>query len=145
MTSGGTVIDASVAIKWVRIETHSDWARSFLATGTLLLAPDLLLLECGSVFWRLRRQGEAEAPEPGTLLERMLALPLRRIRADDGLARAALRLATRLDHPVYDCLYLALALDRGAALATADARFAAAVRHAGLLPSGRLLTPPAAG
>jgi predicted nucleic acid-binding protein len=37
-----------------------------------------------------------------------------------GYARRALEVAGRLDHPVYDCLYLALAEAHGAGLATAD-------------------------
>ena len=47
---------------------------------------------------------------------------------DRGLAAAALSLASDLDHPVYDCIYLALALERGVLVVTADHRFATAVR-----------------
>lgn len=77
------------------------------------------------------------------LLDRLAAFELHMPACPPALHRAALDLATRLDHPVYDCLYLALALDRGAALATADRRFAAAITRAGALPAPRLLTPPA--
>jgi predicted nucleic acid-binding protein len=42
------------------------------------------------------------------------------------LLRAAARLAAELGHPVYDCLHLALAATRSAALATADDRLRAA-------------------
>ena len=38
----------------------------------------------------------------------------------------ALRLAQLLDHPVYDCVYLALALLREVPVVTADRRFVAA-------------------
>jgi len=47
-------------------------------------------------------------------------------RADRDLAPEAFRLARLLDHPVYDCLYLALAMESGAPVVTADRRFAAA-------------------
>ena len=40
----------------------------------------------------------------------------------------ALRLALLLAHPIYDCLYLALALERREPLATADRRMAALAR-----------------
>jgi predicted nucleic acid-binding protein len=138
------VVDASVAIQWVRTEAHSGWARGFLDPSKELLAPDLMPLECANVFWRLRRQGEPHMPEPEAMLGRLLQAPIAFTRADPRLVHAALRLAGRLGHPIYDCLYLALALDRDAALATADARFAAAIRRAGALPPDRLLTPPAA-
>jgi predicted nucleic acid-binding protein len=53
---------------------------------------------------------------------------------------AALTLAVDLDHPAYDCTYLALALDRAAFVVTADRRFAASVRkHPFLADRIRLL------
>lgn len=55
------------------------------------------------------------------------------------LQTEALRLGGVLGHPVYDCLYLALEL--GAALATADRRFIRVVTRAAALPPDRLLTP----
>jgi predicted nucleic acid-binding protein len=39
----------------------------------------------------------------------------------------ALRLALLLAHPIYDCLYLALALQTHTPLVTADRRFVAAI------------------
>ena len=36
------------------------------------------------------------------------------------LVRRATRLAVRLDHSVYDCIYLALAMEEGCQLVTAD-------------------------
>jgi predicted nucleic acid-binding protein len=49
--------------------------------------------------------------------------------ASDGLLERALELAVALKHPVYDCLYLALALDRGARVVSADRHFLAALRR----------------
>jgi len=46
----------------------------------------------------------------------------------------ALTLARELRHPVYDCFYLALAIERDLSVVTADARFvhaAAQTVHAG--------------
>lgn len=141
------VIDASAAVPLVIAERHSAWARTLLLDRPEPLVTTLFWTECANAFWRMQR-----APRPGAAridaeeaFALLGAIPVRSVPTGAEMAGLALRLATRLDHPVYDCLYLALALDRGAALATADARFAAAVRHAGLLPPGRLLTPPAAG
>lgn len=44
------------------------------------------------------------------------------------LAPRAAALARELDHPVYDCFYLALAEAEGAALITADRRLVESVR-----------------
>ena len=47
-----------------------------------------------------------------------------------NLIRPALALAIRIDQTVYDCLYLALAIDESCPLVTADIRFAnAASKH----------------
>jgi len=45
------------------------------------------------------------------------------------LVADALRLAFLLAHPIYDCLYLALSVQTGTPLVTADSRFIAAVRR----------------
>ena len=44
-----------------------------------------------------------------------------------SLTAAAFACATELDHPVYDCLYLACAVHIGGMLITADDRFVRAV------------------
>jgi len=72
---------------------------------------------------RTGRLAEADAADALALCQR---LPLRRRVADRDLAPEAFRLARLLDHPVYDCLYLALAMESGAPVVTADRRFAAA-------------------
>lgn len=46
-----------------------------------------------------------------------------------SLIVAAGRLAIDLDHPVYDCIYLALALQEGYPVVTADRRFHDAVKR----------------
>jgi len=46
--------------------------------------------------------------------------------------QAAARLAPRLGHPVYDCLYLALAGSHSASFATADERLRAGAERVGV-------------
>jgi predicted nucleic acid-binding protein len=48
--------------------------------------------------------------------------------ASEELVERALDLAVALKHPICDCLYLALALDRGARVVSADRRFLTASR-----------------
>lgn len=50
--------------------------------------------------------------------------------ATDALIAPAVRLMLSLQHPVYDCLYLALAEREGMPLVTADERQFAAARRA---------------
>lgn len=109
-----------------------------------MLAPSLFLTECANVLWRVVKRREITASEGNVIFRQVLQTPVETVVPDQALHRAALSLATRLDHPVYDCLYLALALSRGAALATADMRFAGVIRRTGALPAALILTPPAA-
>ncbi|MFV0512909.1 MAG: type II toxin-antitoxin system VapC family toxin [Jhaorihella sp.] len=60
------------------------------------------------------------------------------------MAPKALRLSLLLDHPVYDCTYLALAMAREAPVIPADRRFvSAAGKVAEAAPFVRLLTESA--
>jgi predicted nucleic acid-binding protein len=131
------VVDASVALKWVLNEPASSWARA-LATETRLIAPALIWTECANGLWRLART--APGFDAGHAFSIIGTTPLEVVETGLASQARALDLAGRLAHPVYDCLYLALALDRGAALATADGRFLRALRRAAL-PEERLLAP----
>ena len=53
----------------------------------------------------------------------------------------ALKLATEIGHPVYDCVYLAIAVHHDTHVVTADRRFATAANAAGLTDRVRLLSP----
>ena len=141
--AGEVVVDASVAMKWLVEEPGTAWAKSLAGPDTVLIAPELFLSECGNALWRLTRTGVLSEAEQQDAHGDLAAAPVAILACSLALHAEALRIATRLRHPVYDCLYLALALDRGAALATADLRFIRVLRAAGLLPPGRLLIPPA--
>ena len=131
------VVDASVAIKWVIAEGDDDAALRL--RDLMLSAPDLLLAQCGSALWAKVRRREIEEDEAimalAALSEAPIVLtPMPFVTAD------ALRLALLIGHPIYDCLYLALALQTQVPLVTADRRFAAAVaRHQHLANSVMLL------
>ena len=59
--------------------------------------------------------------------------------AIDPHVAAALEFATRSNHPVYDCIYLAVAVHQGMQVVTDDRRFAAAAARLGLSDRIRLL------
>ena len=77
---------------------------------------------------RQRRRGEWSERGARESFAHAEAFPAALRQVDDELVRGAFALALSLGHEVSDCVYLALAIELGASLATADRRFAAAVR-----------------
>jgi predicted nucleic acid-binding protein len=104
-----------------------------------LAAPELLLVECVNALWLRLRRGEVALGDAVAAMRRLQAVPLD-LASDAGLAPQALSLSAELDHPAYDCMYLALALEHAAVVVTADRRFAAvAAGHPGHAGRVRLL------
>ena len=120
------VVDASVAIKWVVQEPGSDLARTL--AGAALEAPDLIFTECANILWKKARIGDLDKGEAEARLEALLRVPVR-LALDRDLLKPALHLAVELGHPVYDCLYLALAQVRNLPLVTADNRLILAMKR----------------
>jgi predicted nucleic acid-binding protein len=122
------VVDASVVVKWLLPEAHSGAATTLRQHAWA--APDLLAAEVGNVLWRKHRRGEISAEEAA-----FAALALERsgidLRPCAPRLRDAVRVATELDHPVYDCFYLVLACELGAQLVTADQRLLARLAASG--------------
>jgi predicted nucleic acid-binding protein len=87
--------------------SFSKAARGWVVAADVLLAPELLSLEA----WRADTARRAQ---------RLGAHRERLHRASTSLACTALELGTELDHPVYDCVYMALPEADGAAFLTAD-------------------------
>jgi predicted nucleic acid-binding protein len=130
------VVDASVAVKWVLDEPGSDAA--LLLRGEQLMAPVLWLAEAANVLWRKARAAEITADQADARLAELLQAPVASLSIEPHLG-SALELARRLVHPVYDCLYLALALHHDTHVVTADRRFAAAAARVDLSDRVRLL------
>ncbi len=120
------VIDASVAVKLLVDEPGSDVARKLAASGQESHAPRLMASEIANALWRKERLGQIERADAGAALALMTDMPVR-WGADEFVSADAVRLALALDHPVYDCVYLALAHRIGATVVTADRRFVTAV------------------
>lgn len=116
------VIDASVAVKFFVQEVNTEAARRLLTIPDLLIAPDWLLIEAASTFWKKVKRSELLAVHA----ERHLSdLPLffARLYPADDLVEGAFTWSLRLRHSVYDCLYLALALAEDTRVVTADEKF----------------------
>ena len=115
------IVDASVACKWFLAEAGTDEAVALMQSGEGLAAPDILIPEVCNVAWRKARTGEIGARQAEAMVAG-LAASLDEIVPSAPLATQSLTIARELDHPVYDCFYLALAEQREVRLVTADAR-----------------------
>ena len=123
------IVDASVAIKWVVPEEHSEEAYSLLAEGRDLRSPDLLWAESGNILWKKWRRKELTSQEVGELLTELRRYPLRILPAEP-LCDLAWEVAQRFDRSFYDSLYLALAVSDSCPFVTADRRLYNALRTA---------------
>jgi predicted nucleic acid-binding protein len=133
------VIDASVALKWVLDEAGKEAADALLDEE--LIAPSLWLVEAANALWRRTLRGEISREEAKARLAELFNAPVTTSAMEDDLLRAA-DLADALEHPVYDCLYLAMAIRENTYVVTADTRFHAAVgRSPTLAGVVRLLSP----
>ena len=112
-------VDASVVLKWFVTEPLSGQARQLLDVQLDLHAPDILLAEFANIIWKKVRRGETPDPQP--YFDDLACLPgIVAIHPVGGLIERAAQIAVLIDHPVYDCLYLACAEMTASALITAD-------------------------
>ena len=116
------VVDASVAVKWLVREPLSDQAALLLTKGISLMAPDLLFAEAANALWAMRQRGDLQDHQLEEAVQTLRAAPVLVPSTLLQLTPAASRLAADLGHPVYDCFYLALAIQEKAPLITADLR-----------------------
>ena len=112
------VVDASVALKWVIEEAHSDRA-ILLLTYEALHAPDHWQAEAVNVLWAKLVRGDlsvADAEERMDVLARspIVGAPISRLMASAFSIAAASRVT------IYDSLYAALAQRLEVPLVTAD-------------------------
>lgn len=115
------VIDASVALKWFVEEQGTPQAAALLAGEDLLIAPDLIVAEVANAGWKAVRAGTM-LPEQHDHAAARLSLAFDSLIPPSSLALRAVRISRVLNHPVYDCFYLALAEECAASLVTADQR-----------------------
>lgn len=120
------VVDASVALKWFVDEALSATAHELLRRSELLFAPDLIIAEIGNTVWRKAIRNEMSQGQANDILAAMRSGEVALYPSTD-LAQRALGIALVLNHPVYDCLYLACAELVDGVLVTADERLRKAV------------------
>ena len=114
------VIDTSVVLAWYVAEEGSEAALPLL--GTDLIAPNLLMTEMANALWKKWHRAEiSEVQAFAILAEANTAVGLF---AHEVYLERALALALTLDHPVYDCVFLAMAETMEIPFVTADRKFA---------------------
>jgi predicted nucleic acid-binding protein len=129
------VVDASIALAWCFADEASPLADSALQRlgSEETVAPALWAFEVANGLLSAERRGRIGAEELPKLHQLLSALPIRleSLSLSDVLGDVR-ELARSLGLSVYDASYLALALRRGAILATADVRLRAASERAGI-------------
>lgn len=124
------VVDASVAAKWFIEEAGREPALRLLDMADRQ-APDLLIVEVANVVWKKVRRGEI-SPLQARFISGSLGYCFDALHSSESLIERAIAMAMDLQHPVYDCLYLACAEHAGARLVTADRRLLTAVEGSAL-------------
>ena len=125
--SGIVVVDASLAVKWLVREVHSDkayvLARSWAREEVYPLAPYLMPVEVANALYKRVMRKEISLQEATALLDGLLSTRIE-LREPAGVHVKAMELAAELKQDaVYDAHYLALAEALNCELWTADERF----------------------
>jgi predicted nucleic acid-binding protein len=132
------VLDASVALKLVSREPGTDQAQALVLTEERI-APDWLLAEVASgLANKVRYEGVAQ----GRANAALAAVPrfIDRLFPTQPLLQDSMNLAVQLEHALYDCLYLVLALAEGGRVVTADRGFFISASRGGFTEKVELLT-----
>ncbi len=127
------MIDASAILKSLLAESDSAPADALIAShrdgSSSLIAPDLIVAEVGNALWKrcdIRRQ--ITAREARETFADFLALGLL-LHPTAALAGAALDIAIKERHPIYDCFYVALAEQASCPFVTADEKLRAKLKR----------------
>jgi predicted nucleic acid-binding protein len=129
------VIDASMAAAWLLPEEYSDAAEIVIASITAPCPiPSLFWFEIRNILAMSERRGRIGSGGALLGMERIRRLPL----DDAGIGGDGSILLLAAGHALsaYDATYLALAGNRGVAIATLDRKLAAAARKEGIAVLG---------
>lgn len=127
------VLDASVAAKWFLPPEQEQLAaearlvlRDFSSGTCNLMAPDLFWPEMGNILWKAARLGRITGAVCDAAVHSLDGLGITTA-PSRPLLRSAIGIARAFDRSVYDCTYVALAVESNRPLLTADERLANAL------------------
>ena len=132
------IVDASIAVKWFIPEKGSDAAARALDRKSPPIAPDLIRVEVANVIWKLSHRKLLSPEQACRIIRDFLSLQIG-IYDSGALIQPALKIAVQTEQTVYDCLYLALAVNTEGTLLTADQRFADCIRNTEWKPHIKLI------
>ena len=119
------VLDCSVAAKWILPEPDRTAALGlfdrYAAGEVLLIAPDLLLMEFASLLSKRHRRKELSAQQAQAAFRLMSNCAPRLFDTRQQISRA-LDLSLQHQLSLWDCVYLALAIEHDCPVLTADRR-----------------------
>lgn len=125
-----TVVDSSVAAKWILPEPDSAQADRLIAEvalkGERLIVLDLAFVEVANAIWKRYYRGLATPDETRQFLDDLLHSPVG-VESAVRLLKPALEIAVKYRRAVYDALFVALCQDLGLRGVTADEPLYAAV------------------
>ena len=127
------VVDASVGAKWM-LPAKGELLRpeafrllDAYGTGEVsLLVPDIFWAECGNTVWKAVRQQRCSRADAEAATLAMIHRAITTV-SSAKLLPEALPIAFNFGRSVYDCLYVALAVQGNMQLITADERLANAL------------------
>ncbi len=116
------VVDASVAVGWSIALPYSGACNRLLQESGSLIAPDLVISEVTNAFYQQIKTGLANRDRLSDGLD-LLPRWFAELVPSAMLRNRAFELALELNHPAYDCFYLALAVMRDVKFVSADSHF----------------------
>lgn len=116
------VVDANIALLWTIEAPLSGLANRLLRSDHALIAPELIVPEfANALYFSIKDRGDRvqRALDGLEFLPRWFA----ELVPTTGLRHRAMACAMEIQHPVYDCFYLALAEARYISFVTTDDHF----------------------
>jgi predicted nucleic acid-binding protein len=118
-----TVVDSSVAAKWVLPEPDSTQAHRVISdvavAGHRLIILDIAESEIANAIWKRLHRGLASLAEASQFLDELLRSPVT-VEPSHRLLRSAFEIAAKYDRSIYDALFVALVQDLDLRGVTAD-------------------------
>jgi predicted nucleic acid-binding protein len=123
------VLDPSVDAKWFLRVGEPLAAEAFQpfegyrAGETDFLVPDLFFAEFANILWKAQRRGRCDATFADSAIRELIGIGFPAF-SSFSLIEAAIQIARAYQRTVYDCIYLALAVETRSEMVTADERLA---------------------